>query len=99
MFNSFMLVEVLAARAFPRIPAALIKTAQDHDAPYSCADGAGALVIVTEWEQFRALDLDRLKCEMAGPVVVDLRNIYNPDDLTSRGFLYQSIGRAGKPKT
>jgi UDPglucose 6-dehydrogenase len=66
--------------------------------PYSCADGADALVIVTEWEQFRALDLDRLKREMACPVVVDLRNIYNPDDLTSRGFLYQSIGRTGKPE-
>src|SRR6202048_1807577 len=70
----------------------------DND-PYTCADGADALVIVTEWEQFRALDLDRLKREMACPVVVDLRNIYNPDDLTSRGFLYQSIGRTGKPET
>ena len=70
-----------------------------HKDPYSCADGADALVIVTEWEQFRALDLDRLKREMACPVVVDLRNIYNPDDLTSRGFLYQSIGRTGKPET
>jgi UDPglucose 6-dehydrogenase len=66
--------------------------------PYSCADGADALVIVTEWEQFRALDLDRLKREMACPVVVDLRNIYNPEDLTNRGFLYQSVGRPGKPE-
>jgi UDPglucose 6-dehydrogenase len=66
--------------------------------PYRCADGADALVIVTEWEQFRALDLDRLKREMACPVVVDLRNIYNPEDLTNRGFLYQSVGRAGKPE-
>jgi UDPglucose 6-dehydrogenase len=69
-----------------------------HKDPYSCAEGADALVIVTEWEQFRALDLDRLKREMACPIVVDLRNIYNPNDLTSRGFLYQSIGRAGKPE-
>jgi UDPglucose 6-dehydrogenase len=68
------------------------------DDPYTCADGADALVIVTEWEQFRALDLDRLKREMACPVVVDLRNVYNPDDLTSRGFLYQSVGRIGKPE-
>jgi UDPglucose 6-dehydrogenase len=67
--------------------------------PYSCADGADALVIVTEWEQFRALDLDRLKRVMACPVVVDLRNIYSPEDLTNRGFLYQSIGRTGKPET
>jgi UDPglucose 6-dehydrogenase len=69
-----------------------------YEDPYSCANGADALVIVTEWEQFRALDLDRLKREMARPVVVDLRNIYSPDDLTNRGFLYQSVGRAGKPE-
>src|SRR3982075_4289606 len=62
--------------------------------PYECADGADALVIVTEWEQFRALDLDRLKREMAHPVVIDLRNVYDPNELTKRGFLYQSIGRA-----
>jgi UDPglucose 6-dehydrogenase len=69
-----------------------------YEDPYTCANGADALVIVTEWEQFRALDLDRLKREMARPVVVDLRNIYSPDDLTNRGFLYQSVGRAGKPE-
>ena len=63
--------------------------------PYECAAGADALVIVTEWEQFRALDLDRLKREMACPVIVDLRNVYDPNELTRRGFLYQSIGRAG----
>ncbi|WP_315833646.1 UDP-glucose/GDP-mannose dehydrogenase family protein [Bradyrhizobium prioriisuperbiae] len=64
---------------------------------YRCAEGADALVIVTEWEQFRALDLDRLKREMACPIVIDLRNIYNSDELTKRGFLYQSIGRASEP--
>ena len=67
--------------------------------PYSCAQGADALVIVTEWEEFRALDFDRLKREMACPVVIDLRNIYGADDLTSRGFLYQGVGRAAKPET
>jgi len=61
--------------------------------PYERAYGADALLIVTEWEQFRALDLDRLKREMARPVVVDLRNVYDPNELTKRGFLYQSIGR------
>jgi UDPglucose 6-dehydrogenase len=65
---------------------------------YECATGADALVIVTEWEQFRALDLDRLKREMACPVVVDLRNVYDPNELTKRGFLYQSIGRPAKPE-
>jgi UDPglucose 6-dehydrogenase len=64
--------------------------------PYECAAGADALVIVNEWEQFRALDLDRLKREMVCPVVVDLRNIYDPNELTKFGFQYQSIGRAAK---
>jgi len=63
------------------------------DSAYACAEGADALVIVTEWEQFRALDLDRLKRTMAKPVVVDLRNIYRPDDMTKRGFTYVGVGR------
>ena len=56
------------------------------DEPYECAEGADALVIVTEWEQFRALDLDRVKQMMAQPVLVDLRNIYPPDEMVRRGF-------------
>jgi UDPglucose 6-dehydrogenase len=63
------------------------------DGPYSCADGADALVIVTEWEQFRALDLDRLKRAMARPIIIDLRNIYEPQDVIAHGFRYESIGR------
>jgi UDPglucose 6-dehydrogenase len=63
------------------------------DDPYACARGADALVIVTEWRQFRALDLDRIRDEMASPVMVDLRNIYWPEEATARGFRYQSIGR------
>jgi UDPglucose 6-dehydrogenase len=63
------------------------------DGPYSCADGADALVIVTEWEQFRALDLERLKQAMTCPVIIDLRNIYRPDEVTGHGFLYESVGR------
>jgi UDPglucose 6-dehydrogenase len=66
------------------------------DGPYSCAEGADALVIVTEWEQFRALDLDRLKREMACPIIVDLRNIYRPDEVIAHGFRYESIGRNGQ---
>jgi UDPglucose 6-dehydrogenase len=50
-------------------------------------------VIVTEWEQFRALDFARLKELMAQPVVVDLRNIYRTEDLTRFGFKYVSVGR------
>jgi UDPglucose 6-dehydrogenase len=63
------------------------------DGPYSCAEGAGALVIVTEWEQFRALDFERLKAVMAEPVLIDLRNVYQPDEVARRGFRYRSVGR------
>jgi UDPglucose 6-dehydrogenase len=67
--------------------------------PYACADQADALVIVTEWEQFRALDLDRLKASMKSPVIVDLRNIYLPGEMVQRGFTYESVGRPGsKPE-
>jgi UDPglucose 6-dehydrogenase len=66
--------------------------------PYECARGADALVIVTEWVQFRALDLERLKNEMAQPVMVDLRNIYRPEDMAAQGFTYESVGRAPEPK-
>ncbi|WP_027584191.1 UDP-glucose/GDP-mannose dehydrogenase family protein [Bradyrhizobium sp. Ai1a-2] len=63
------------------------------DGPYSCAEGADALVIVTEWEQFRALDLEGLKQKMAYPAIVDLRNIYRPSDVVAHGFKYESVGR------
>jgi UDPglucose 6-dehydrogenase len=63
------------------------------DGPYSCAEGADALVIVTEWEQFRALDLEGLKQKMANPAIVDLRNIYRPSDVIAHGFKYESVGR------
>ena len=63
---------------------------------YDCADGADALVIATEWEQFRALDLERLRDLMACPVVVDLRNIYRPHDMSRLGFAYACVGRPAK---
>ncbi len=62
--------------------------------PYEAAKGADALVIVTEWDAYRALDLDRLKKELKTPVVVDLRNIYRPEEMATKGFRYTSIGRA-----
>ncbi|WP_320196729.1 UDP-glucose dehydrogenase family protein [Agrobacterium rosae] len=62
--------------------------------PYEAAQDADAVVIVTEWNQFRALDLDRLKSIMASPVLVDLRNIYRPDEVTAHGFTYAGIGRS-----
>ena len=63
------------------------------DDPYECAKGADALVIATEWEEFRALDLDRLKRQMTTPVLIDLRNIYRPDEPARFGFVYDSVGR------
>jgi UDPglucose 6-dehydrogenase len=63
------------------------------DDPYLCAKGADALVLVTEWVQYRAMDLERLRREMAQPVVVDLRNIYRPDEMAAHGFVYESVGR------
>jgi UDPglucose 6-dehydrogenase len=64
------------------------------DGPYACAEAADAVVIVTEWEQFRALDLERLKSVMTAPVLIDLRNIYPVDEMLGSGFRYESIGRS-----
>ena len=61
--------------------------------PYACAKDAAAVVIITEWDDFRALDMKRLKTVMAEPIIVDLRNIYRPDDMRKLGFKYASIGR------
>jgi UDPglucose 6-dehydrogenase len=63
-----------------------------HDA-YDCAKGAHALVIVTEWEQFRALDLKEMGSIMASSVIVDLRNIYSPEEVMRNGFHYCGVGR------
>jgi len=60
--------------------------------PYDCAEGAEALVIVTEWDSFRALDLKRIASVMASPSIVDLRNVYRGDDVRRRGFSYVGVG-------
>jgi UDPglucose 6-dehydrogenase len=60
---------------------------------YEAAREAEALVLATEWNQFRSLDLDRLKGLLARPVVVDLRNVYEPAAMRSRGFEYTGVGR------
>ncbi|MEQ8697956.1 MAG: UDP-glucose/GDP-mannose dehydrogenase family protein [Bauldia litoralis] len=60
---------------------------------YDCATGADALVIVTEWESFRALDFARIKSVMKQPLLVDFRNIYPPSELHAHGFTYRSVGR------
>jgi UDPglucose 6-dehydrogenase len=61
--------------------------------PYDCVEEADAVVIITEWEQFRALDLERVRDLMACPVMVDLRNVYRPEDVKKYGFAYTSVGR------
>jgi len=60
---------------------------------YETMDGADALVILTEWNEFRALDLERVKKLLKTPTVIDLRNIYKPDELAAAGFAYFSVGR------
>jgi UDPglucose 6-dehydrogenase len=66
------------------------------DEPYACCDQAAAVVIVTEWDAFRALDFDNIKGRVEAPVLVDLRNIYDPAEVASKGFAYVSVGR-GSP--
>ncbi len=74
--------------------ARMVLTEVDYAAdPYACAEGADALVIVTEWEQFRALDLRRLRAALKSPVLVDLRNVYAPEEARKQGFSYVSVGR------
>ena len=60
---------------------------------YETIEGADALVIVTEWDQFRALDLTRVKNLLSSPIIVDLRNIYVPQEMDEMGFSYSSVGR------
>jgi UDPglucose 6-dehydrogenase len=61
---------------------------------YETMAGADALVLVTEWNEFRALDLARVKSLLKTPTIIDLRNIYKPADMAAAGFFYTSVGRA-----
>jgi UDPglucose 6-dehydrogenase len=72
----------------------LFQNLELKDGPYEVAEGADALVILTEWNQFRALDLVRLKAVMNRPLLIDLRNVYKPGEVRGAGFDYVSIGRA-----
>jgi UDPglucose 6-dehydrogenase len=87
-------------RAYDPVGMAQAKSVIEHvtfcDSTYSCAEDASALVIVTEWEEFRALDFSRLKGIMARPVLVDLRNVYRRAEVERHGFAYESVGRAAK---
>ncbi|GIW43719.1 MAG: UDP-glucose 6-dehydrogenase [Candidatus Binatia bacterium] len=64
-----------------------------HRVNYDALQGADALLIVTEWNEFRRPDFDRMKSLMKHPVIFDGRNIYDPEDMRARGFVYYSIGR------
>jgi UDPglucose 6-dehydrogenase len=61
---------------------------------YEAAQGADALLILTEWEEFANLDLDRLHRELKYPIVIDGRNLYDPEVMAANGFTYYSVGRA-----
>ena len=63
------------------------------ESAYAAAEGADAVAIVTEWDAYRALDLAKLKGVMKGDVLVDLRNIYRPEEGAKAGFDYYSVGR------
>jgi UDPglucose 6-dehydrogenase len=63
------------------------------DSAYAAIDGADAIALVTEWDAFRALDLERIKSLANAPVMIDLRNVYDPQEVRAAGFTYVSIGR------
>lgn len=63
------------------------------DGAYEAIEGSDALVIITEWDEFRALDLHRIKTLLKTPIIVDLRNIYRPETMKEQGFTYANIGR------
>ena len=60
---------------------------------FDCIDGADAMVIITEWNEFRALDLSKVKSLLNNPLVIDLRNIYREDLMQEYGIEYLSVGR------
>lgn len=63
------------------------------DNPYDAARGADALLILTEWDEFATLDLKRLHGQLKYPIVIDGRNLYDPDAMAAEGFTYYSVGR------
>ncbi|MGH7011598.1 MAG: UDP-glucose dehydrogenase family protein, partial [Caulobacteraceae bacterium] len=71
----------------------LLRDIDYMDGPYEAVTDADAVLILTEWDQFRALDLDRVRLLVRSPVLIDLRNIYRPEEVRGRGFTYFSLGR------
>ena len=64
---------------------------------YETMEGASAVIIITEWDEFRMLDLSRVRSLLRQPLMLDFRNIYNPEEMAAAGFVYRSIGRPAKP--
>ncbi len=64
-----------------------------NESPYEAAEGAEGLVLVTDWPQFKEMNLDRLRECMTLPVVVDGRNLLDPSTMREKGFIYHSVGR------
>ena len=85
-------VRVYDPEGMPSAAQALPEVVWCDDA-YGATDGADAMIVLTEWNQFRGLDLERIRSLLARPIVVDLRNIYEPGDMVALGFSYTSIGR------
>jgi len=81
------------------VPAAqrLVSNVEFADSAYAAAAGCDALVVATEWNEFRQLDLGRLRESLRCPVVIDGRNIYDPTDMARLGFIYRGIGRGYDP--
>jgi UDPglucose 6-dehydrogenase len=77
----------------------ILKGVDYAEDPYSCLEGADALVVMTEWDVFRRLDLDRMRQLLKRPIVIDLRNCYRPADMIKRGFTYISVGRPAYQRT
>ncbi|MER9025800.1 UDP-glucose/GDP-mannose dehydrogenase family protein [Mesorhizobium sp. M0815] len=75
----------------------MIEGIEFGESAYAVADGAHAIVVVTEWNAFRSLDLKRLRALMATPVMVDLRNVYRGEDVVKEGIAYSSVGRERHP--
>ena len=88
-----LLVTAYDPAAAERARAQLNSNVEFVNSPYEAAAEADALLILTEWEEFATLDLDRLYKQLKYPIVIDGRNLYDPELMAARGFTYYSVGR------
>jgi UDPglucose 6-dehydrogenase len=71
----------------------LLPAVQFFNDPYEMAKGCDALIVVTEWNEFKQLDLEKVKSLLKSPIICDGRNIYDPRVMKEAGFTYRAIGR------